>query len=137
MRKGAWLVVLLCACGGGGGDDGDDGDDAPVEADGVVTVYNGATPDSSTLKAARVRKAADGNWQISPDHLRRELTSLTFVGDGSLQIVVPLTDCFVEFDLAQPGLAQQLECDFTLAVGTYHSVSLTYAANFEVLIDDD
>jgi hypothetical protein len=135
MRKGAWLVVVLFSACGGGGDDGDD--DGGGSADGVVTVYNGATPDSSTLTAARVHKAADGEWQVSPDHVSRQLTSLTFIGDGGLQQNVPLTDCFVDFDLAEPGLAQHLDCEFTLAVGTYNSVSLSYAANFEVLIDDD
>jgi hypothetical protein len=47
-----------------------------------------------------------------------------------------MTDCAIDFDVAQPGLAQTLSCPFTVPADTYVSVGVQWGSSFDLLIDD-
>ena len=48
----------------------------------------------------------------------------------------PVTGCSLSFDLAQPGLAQTLDCPFEIPAGTYTGAGPVFDATFDVVIDD-
>jgi hypothetical protein len=146
------LMTLVAGCGGG------ESSNSPVDAasdashDGIVTdgasntaqvtahVLNGATP-AVLSAAAPVLNAVpgDGNWTVSPNKMRLTLTevqlttSATGIGGGAR---AQLTDCVIETDLAQPGLAALVDCPFTVEPGTYAGFGLSFNGTYEVLIDD-
>jgi hypothetical protein len=100
-----------------------------------MKVLNGPTPVGSARPIHGGGSAADGNWQLSPNELHATLLGFSFFGAGTTVIDLP-EDCAVAFDLGEPGLAQQVDCEFVLPAGTYVTVMPIWSSEFDVLIDD-
>ena len=150
-----WLALL--GCGDNGSSPMPDGPasqvdahaDAPVDAAGsnsvtaTVRMVNGASPNAAPHRRGRLGPAAppaDGNWQITPNHLHAPITGIVFSPAAGSNCgppqMIPLDNCALDFDIATPGLAPSMSCSFTLPACTYGSGALVYGATFDILIDD-
>lgn len=128
--------------------------DSPAVVTGNARILNGATPGASS--SARVRDTAqapavaaiprptpraapsDGRWTVSPNQVQVRLMRLQFFAGGSDRQVVDLgPDCVVTYDKAAASLSTRLDCPFEVAVGTYDRLTVDFAPDFEVLIDDE
>lgn len=84
-----------------------------------------------------VTTPSDGNWLLSPDQMILTLTRIDLTTDSdSTSVTLSDSTCTITYDRSQVGLAELVDCPFTVAPGTYTSIILYFDATYQVLIDD-
>ena len=147
----ALLAVLSATVIGCGSNTSSNGSVASVGA--TARFLNGATPVSSSSSPSVSTKASghlnaeatptDGNWILSPDKIKLTLTNVTLntrsvdlLNGTSSSSSSGALSCEVTYDIAHVGLAQLVDCPFTISPGTYTQIFVSFDATYQVLVND-
>jgi len=123
----AFLAIVATACADPG--------PARKNAFGRVLLYNGATPGvSPSAPSAPAAPAANGVWAVTPDRAILHLQTVTFTGAAGSKTVD--IGCAAVVEKANYSLQKLTDCNFVTDTGTYTSMSLDFAADEELLIND-
>jgi hypothetical protein len=133
-------VVLIAACGGDTANSPNSPSSRRVTLTARVvhgpSVQSVASQQNITTSSSSEPFGSRRYWAISPDQARITIATMIFTSASGDVQQADLSNCVVSYVRATPSLSRLLDCPFTIAAGSYVSLSVGILNDFDVLIDD-